>query len=76
MTYRPISLVAALMCGATQPATAQVLTESMLPNPQVAVDAGRLEGRGDPTTGVVLFRGIPYAAPPVGGLRWRPRQPA
>ncbi len=44
--------------------------------PRVAVDAGTLEGAVDSATGVLVFRGVPYAAPPVGALRWRPPQPA
>jgi para-nitrobenzyl esterase len=40
----------------------------------VKVDTGRLKGAAQ--NGVVSFKGIPYAAPPVGDLRWRPPQPA
>ncbi|MFL6118321.1 carboxylesterase/lipase family protein [Actinophytocola sp.] len=38
------------------------------------VEAGDLAGRL--SAGVAAFKGIPYAAPPVGDLRWRPPSPA
>src|SRR5881392_2023744 len=44
--------------------------------PRVTIDTGTLEGSVDSTTGILVFRGIPYAAPPVGTLRWRPPRPA
>ncbi|HEY7901551.1 MAG TPA: carboxylesterase family protein [Caulobacteraceae bacterium] len=41
--------------------------------PIVASPAGRVQGREQ--GGVQIFEGIPYAAPPVGPLRWRPPAP-
>ena len=42
--------------------------------PQVKVEAGLLQGTSE--NGLSVYRGIPFAAPPVGDLRWRPPQPA
>lgn len=41
----------------------------------VHVEQGLLSGVKT-AAGVTVYRGIPYAAPPVGPLRWRPPQPA
>jgi para-nitrobenzyl esterase len=42
--------------------------------PVVAVETGLLQGAVEYNMNV--FKNIPYAAPPVGDLRWRPPQPA
>ena len=42
----------------------------------VRIDSGALSGIAASTPGIVVFRGIPYAAPPVGNLRWRAPRPA
>ena len=43
---------------------------------RVPVADGTLEGVYNPATEVRSFKGIPFAAPPVGNLRWQPPQPA
>jgi para-nitrobenzyl esterase len=40
--------------------------------PQVRIHAGVVEGVTDAASGVVAYKGIPYAKPPTGDLRWRP----
>lgn len=44
------------------------------PDPRAVVDQGVLIGRAD--EGVSSFKGVPYARPPVGPLRWRAPQVA
>jgi para-nitrobenzyl esterase len=45
----------------------------MRTGPTVAVDTGTLEGLA--ADGTLRFSGIPFAAPPVGEMRWRPAAP-
>lgn len=40
----------------------------------VDVEGGRIEGVIN-QEGIVVYKGIPYAAPPVGELRWKHPQP-
>jgi para-nitrobenzyl esterase len=42
-------------------------------SPEVHIDGGQI--RGTATEEVASFKGIPFAQPPVGALRWRPPQP-
>ncbi len=43
---------------------------------RVQTDKGEVEGAYTADQRVIAFKGIPYAAPPVGDLRWKPPQPA
>lgn len=56
-------------CKAYVPGTELAAVE----NPQATTTAGVVEGVNE--SGVAVFRGVPYAAPPVGDLRWRVPQP-
>src|SRR5436305_485289 len=61
---------AALLAGATTSAASAAPPGG----PIVATTGGLVQGAT--TAGTSEYLGIPYAAPPVGPLRWRPPQPA
>lgn len=61
-------MVAALLLSASTP-------QAPRQAPIVTVADGTLRGTQEPD-GRVLFRGIPFAAPPTGPRRWRPPAPA
>src|SRR6476620_1770513 len=42
---------------------------------RVKTAAGLVEGSGPAANGVRAFKGIPFAEPPVGDLRWKAPQP-
>jgi para-nitrobenzyl esterase len=62
-----VAIAAALLFVAAGSANADTAS------PTVAVDTGALAGVKEQA--VDVFKGIPYAAPPVGALRWQPPAP-
>jgi para-nitrobenzyl esterase len=70
MKHATTLLVASLFQLAASHATASDMLKP------VRVEKGFIEGAPVPGKDVVAFKGIPYAAPPVGDLRWREPQPA
>ena len=57
-----------LSCGTEQ-------KDSTLLDPLVQTKSGPVKGVVNESNDVVTFKGIPYAAPPVGDLRWKEPQP-
>ena len=44
--------------------------------PPIQIETGLISGFYNEQTGVTAYKGIPFAAPPVGALRWKPPQSA
>ncbi len=63
----------ALLSGLPDGRVAQAAPRADASPPVVELPSGRL--RGGTEGGLAVFKGVPYAAPPVGALRWRPAQP-
>ena len=45
-------------------------------NPPVKVEGGQVAGTPGKDGSITVFKGIPFAAPPVGDLRWKAPKPA
>jgi para-nitrobenzyl esterase len=50
-----------------------VVADYRKPAPTVTLDSGQVAGEW--RNGVFAYKGVPFAAPPVGALRWKPPQP-
>ena len=59
-------LSAALLVACTAAETA---------SPILTVEGGKVQGVPADLPGITVYRGIPYAAPPIGELRWKAPQP-
>ena len=68
----PSLLLIALLLFTASAAAADEMTVAALP---VRLETGLIQGVPNRDADVVSFKGIPYAAAPVGELRWREPQP-
>lgn len=64
-----LAIILAPLVFAVHTALAQVAA------PQVQLDGAHYTGIAGPRQGEAVFKGVPFAAPPVGVLRWRPPEP-
>jgi para-nitrobenzyl esterase len=69
---RKTFLALGMLAAASIAAQAQVV-EAPVPNDPVLIESGRIAGKLLPS-GVRAYWGVPFAAPPVGDLRWREPQ--
>jgi len=49
--------------------------EKVSQSPVLSIEGGQIQGVGADISGVTVYRGIPFAAPPIGANRWKAPQP-
>lgn len=74
MSYRSLHPGCALAAIALSVASGPVRATATAPT-EVATQSGRVAGAIDAGDATIAFKGIPFAAPPIGPLRWREPQP-
>ncbi|MCQ2112975.1 MAG: carboxylesterase family protein [Bacteroidaceae bacterium] len=62
----------ALVCAMLPLAASQLKAQNL---PVLTIEGGQVQGVKTDIDGVVVYRGIPYAAPPINELRWKAPQP-
>ena len=63
----PIALLALAACA--EPAKQETV------NPVLNIEGGQIQGVKADVSDVIIYKGVPFAAPPVGDLRWKKPQP-
>jgi para-nitrobenzyl esterase len=70
-----VALALTAACAAPEPEAPSPIAV-LSPDVPVAVTGGQIQGAvSDDNPDVIAFKGIPFAAPPVGDLRWRRPEP-
>jgi len=70
MLYAGLACVALSACGGGAP------NEALAPQALITTPQGAVQGVTTETDGIYNFKGLPFAAAPVGDLRWAAPQPA
>jgi hypothetical protein len=74
VSMSPMNVLSALLLGIAGIGAAHMAQSPRLAPVRVA--EGQLSGATAADPGVTVFKGVPFAAPPVGDRRWRAPQPA